>query len=151
VWFSRWKTIHWVLLGLAIVTCVLGAALVWLLLSAASSLDTDRDLEDFATPAEARAFTTAHLPVSLPSDVAIESLHYERFTDWHFTARVRFPSLESANHYLDQTKRARTLNDSYCSDTEPTHGARYFLADVHACGSLHQSSPLILDVRCHTR
>jgi hypothetical protein len=148
---SHWKTIHWVLLGLGLVACGLGSALVLLLMSAASSLDMARDLEDFASPAEARAFTTAHLPVPLPSDVVVESLHYERFTDWHFTARVRFPSVEAAQLYLDKTGRDRTLNDPYCSDTEPTPGARYFLAPVYACGSLQQSSPLVLDVRCHTR
>jgi hypothetical protein len=136
---------------MAVIACGFIAALVWLIVGAAATLDTDRDLEDFATPAEARAFTTAHLPVPLPSDTVIESLHYERFTDWHFTARIRFPAPEAATLYLDQTKRARALNDAYCSDTEPTPGARYFLAPVHACGSLHQSSPVVLDVRCHTR
>jgi hypothetical protein len=117
----------------------------------ARSLDTDRDLSDFASPAEARAFTSAHLPVPLPADAVIEQLHYERWTDWNFCARARLPSPDAVERYLEQAKSDRKLNDAYCYDEDPPHGARYFLADVSACGSIKLASPQVIEVHCYTR
>jgi hypothetical protein len=112
---------------------------------------SDRDLEDFATPSEARAFASAHLPVPLPAAATLDALRYARFTDWHFSAQVRFPSAEGADRYLEQVRRDRQLNDAYCGDSEPSGGARYVLADVSACGSIERESAQALRVTCFTR
>jgi hypothetical protein len=121
--------------------------LVWVL---ASALDTDKDLADFKTPAESRAFVSAHLPLALPVDASVSELRYERFTDWHLTAKVRLASPEAAADYLERLRAARTLNDDYCGPADPAGAARFFLADVSACG--HASAlDRTLNVLCYTR
>ena len=146
---ARWKTIHWVLTALAVL-CV---GLVGTVIAAGAHLlsGSDRNLEDFASPTEAGAFASTHLPAPLPADATLDALHYERFTDWHFSARVRFSSAEAADRYLEQVRRDRQLNDAYCGDDEPQGGARYALADVSACGSIRRESARELRVTCFTR
>ena len=143
------KAIHWVLSALG-VACV---GLVGIMTAAVDELlsGADRKLEDFSSPGEARAFASAHLPVPLPAGAALDALRYARFTDWHFSARVRFSSAEAADRYLEQVRRDRQLNDAYCGDSEPSGGARYALADVSACGSIKRESPQVLSVTCFTR
>src|SRR6187551_1382212 len=101
---------RWVLLGLGIALC--GFAILFVV-EVARALDTDRDLSDFESPKEARAFATAHLPVPLPADAVVETLHYARWTDWQLSARVRLPSSAAVNRYLDQVKHDRKLDDVY--------------------------------------
>lgn len=145
---SGWRTIHWIFVGLAAVACALGVLAVAQLVSA---FDTDRDLADFASAGEARAFVSAHLPVPLPSTALVEALHYERWTDWHLTARVRLPSLAASHGYVEQVRRERALDDQYCSAKEPSPGVRYFLAAEFACGSIDSGAAPILEVHCNTR
>jgi hypothetical protein len=150
--FSRWKAIHWVLLALSILglAAVAGVGLVVAL--AASSLGSTKDLEDFASQAQARDFTSAHLPTPLPSSAVVEALHYERFTDWRITARVRLPSPQALNQYLEQAKQERKVDDAYCGAAEPSVGAGYFLPQLFACGSVQRgSSASILEIACNTR
>lgn len=149
--FSRWRTIHWIFLGLVIAISIPGLAALVLLVHVAKGGDGSRELSDFDSPAEARAFVSAHLPVPLPNDAVVETLHFERFTDWFLSTRVRLSSREVAQGYLEQVKRARALNDEYCSDAEPSPGARYYLRDVAACGSIDAAAPPALEVRCNTR
>lgn len=113
--------------------------------------DANRELSDFDSPAEARAFVSAHLPVPLPNGAVVEDLHYERWLDWHLSARVRLPSREVTEGYVDQVKRDRALDDQYCGSDEPTPGARYFLRDVFGCGSINGVKSPLLEVRCYTR
>src|SRR4051812_44546972 len=148
--FSRWTATHWVRVGLAFAVCIAIAVCALLAIGVASIFDTTQTLKDFASPAEARAFTSAHLPVSLPEDATVESLTYERWTDWHFSARVRLPSSEAVDRYLDQARAAGEPNAEYCND-EPSSDARYFLKDVSACGSVHRESLQVLEVVCYTR
>jgi hypothetical protein len=115
------------------------------------AFDTDRDLDDFANQEEARVFTSAHLPAPLPPGAVVESLLYQRWTDWIFRARVRLPSSEAAGRYLEEARRVRKLDDVYCSPHEPGNGARYFLSDVSACGSIELMSGQIIEVHCNTR
>jgi hypothetical protein len=146
---ARWKAIHWFFVVLGLLCVALVAAVI---VGAASMFSgSDRNLEDFASPSEARAFASAHLPVPLPADARLDALRYERFTDWHFSARVRFASAEATDRYLEQVRRDRQLNDAYCGDTEPSGGARYVLADVFACGSIRRESAQALHVTCFTR
>lgn len=148
------RTVRWALFGVGIVAVgvigVLGALVSWVA-SDGIELGTTRDLKSFAGPAEARAFTSAHLPTPLPEHAQIEQLHYERWTDWNFSARVRLASPQAVELYLDAVKRARKLNDSYCTDSEPDAGARYFLDKVFACGAIARISPQVIEVRCATR
>lgn len=146
---ARWKTIHWVFLALGVLCAgVVGTVIV----GAATVLSgSDRDLEDFASPSEARAFASAHLPTPLPTDTTLDALRYARFTDWHFSASVSFPSAEAVERYLDQIRRDRHLNDTYCGYSEPSGGARYALADVSACGFIERESAKALSVTCFTR
>jgi hypothetical protein len=146
---ARWKAIHWVFVAFAVLcVCLVGGVI-----AAADHLLTgsDRNLEDFASPNEARAFASAHLPAALPADATLDALRYERFTDWHFSARVRFSSAEAADRFLERVRRDRQLNDAYCGDSEPIGGARYALIDVSACGSIHRESAQALHVTCFTR
>jgi hypothetical protein len=145
---SRSKVILYVILGSGIVGACVFVALA---LAVARAFDTDRDLSDFADQGEARAFTSAHLPAPLPSGAVVESLLYQRWTDWIFEARVRLPSPEAAARYLEEAKRLRKLDDVYCSSDEPAGGARYFLPDVSACGFVELTSAQIIDVHCNTR
>lgn len=141
--------------GLVLAGCasvlVASGFIVLLVVEGARSFGSGRDLADFASPAEARAFASEHLPAPLPSDAVIERLHYERWTDWFLEANVRLPSAEAAGRYLEQVRRARKLNDAYCSGEEPTDGARYFLPAVMACGAVRRASPALIEVRCNTR
>lgn len=147
---AAWKLIHWVFAGLGLVALLLvvaGAFLVWVL---ADALDTDKDLADFETAAEARAFVSAHLPLALPVDANVSELRYERFTDWHLTAKVRLASPEAAREYVERLRAARTLNDAYCGPSEPAGATRFFLPDVSACGHVSAAGGA-LDVLCYTR
>lgn len=147
----RLKAVHWILLGVALAALALVGAGVLLVILAASALDTTKTLQDFAGPGEARAFTSAHLPAPLPPDAAVESLRYERWTDWHFSARVRLSSAEAADRYLEQAKAQRRLDPQYCQDEEPSGGVRYFLSEVWACGAIRRAAPQVVDVSCFTR
>jgi hypothetical protein len=138
----------YVLLGLGVASC--GAAALFVV-AVARAFDTDRDLSDFATPAEARTFVSEHLPSSLPTDAVVEKLAYERWTDWNLDARVRLTSAASAERYLEQVKRDRKLDDAYCFGEEPPDGARYFLSGVFACGVVRRPAPAIIEVHCNTR
>lgn len=138
-------------MGLVILISVPGLLALIVLVYVARGGDGPHQLSDFDSPAEARAFVSAHLPVPLPSDAVVEALHFERFTDWFLSARVRLSSREVAQGYLDQVRRARVLNDAYCSDVEPSLGARFYLRDVAACGSLDAAALPALEVRCNTR
>jgi hypothetical protein len=142
------KVVLWVLLGLGLVTAGFTVLLVVVMLR---PFDTDRDLTDFENPEQALAFTSAHLPAPLPKDAAVEQLLYQRWTDWNFTARVRLPSPEAADRYLDRVRRDRKLNDEYCNGSEPARGARYFLPEVSACGAVERASAEIIEVQCNTR
>lgn len=55
---AGWKTVNWILLGLAIIglTVIAGAGLLLVVL--ASSLNSDKDLADFESQAEARDFAS---------------------------------------------------------------------------------------------
>jgi hypothetical protein len=129
---------------------IVGVGLV--VVALATSFGSAKDLEDFASQAQARDFISAHLPTPLPSSAVVEALHYERFTDWRITARVRLPSASALDQYLEQTKRDRQLDDAYCGAAEPSGGARYFLAKSFACGTLqHGSSATSLEIACNTR
>ncbi len=119
--------------------------------ASSSALGGERTLADFATPQEARDFTSAHLPTALPGDTVIESLSYARWTDWYLNAQVRFPSASAAEAYLDRVRQTRALRDDYCYDGEPAFGARYYLPSVSACGAVEHASPEVLTLRCNTR
>ena len=144
----RAKLLIWAIAGLGLLALGVGVLLV---LAVLQGLDSDRDLSDFASPSEARAFTSAHLPAPLPNDAVVEELHYERWTDWRFTARVRLSSPEASEQYIEQAKERRDLNDQYCSNLEPPAGARYFLRPVSACGSVRRASAQVVEVACNTR
>jgi hypothetical protein len=148
---SSWGTIHWVFLGLAVVALLLLMGVALLALSAATALDSDRDLKDFDSPAQARDFVSAHLPAPLPSTAVVEELRYQRWTDWHLKARVRFISEEGVANYLGQARHERASNDAYCGGSEPSGGVSFFLKDVSACGSATASPPASLSVVCSTR
>lgn len=139
-----------VIAGAAIATAIVGS-ICCLVVAAAHAFDTGRDLADFASPAEARSFASAHLPTPLPPDAVIESLHYERWTDWFLETNVRLPSVAAADRYLEQVRRERKLDDTYCPGEEPADGARYFLPAVMACGAVSRTSPQMIEVRCNTR
>jgi hypothetical protein len=145
---SRAKVLLYVALGAGLVT---SAAIVAVLVAVVRAFDTDRDLTDFADQAQARAFVSSHLPTPLPPDAVIEGLDYERWTDWSLKARVRLPSRQAVERYVEEAKRLRKLDDDYCHHVEPDHGARYFLAEVSACGTLESTSSEVLEVRCNTR
>lgn len=144
----RAKVLLYVVLGLGLAASV---AVVAVLVVLVRAFDTDRDLTDFSDQAEARAFVSSHLPAPLPPDAVIESLKYARWTDWSLNARVRLPSRQAVERYIEEARRLRKLDDDYCYHAEPDHGARYFLAEVSACGSVERTSPETLDVRCNTR
>ena len=148
---SSWKAIHWIFLGLAAVALLLLLGVALLALATATALDTDRELKDFASPAQARDFVSAHLPAPLPVTAVVDELRYQSWTDWHLQARVRFDSPEGVASYVEQARLQRTLNDAYCGSSEPSGGVRYFLDDVTACGSATVLSPASLKVVCHTR
>jgi hypothetical protein len=140
------------LLGLTILGLATIAGVGLFFLALASSLDTDKDLEDFASQAQARDFASAHLPTPLPSATVVEALHYERFTDWRLTARVRLTSPNAAAQYVDQLKQERKVDDNYCGSAEPGAGARYFLPALFACGTVKPGSPAAtLEIACNTR
>lgn len=150
--FSRWKTIHWVLLGLAVLGLATVAGLGLVVAPAASSLGSTKELKDFASQAQARDFTSAHLPTPLPSSALIEALRYERFTDWRITARVRLPSAAALDQYVEQTKQDRKTDDAYCGAGEPSLGVSYFLPKLFACGTVQRgASASILEMACNTR
>lgn len=148
--FAQWRVIHWVFFGLGVLSLVLavaGVLLVWVLVHAVAP---SRKLSDF-NPAEARDFVSAHLPAPLPSSAQVEQLQYERFTDWHLTARVRFDSPTSALLYLERVRADRKLNDAFCNHADPSGGARYFLPQYTACGSAKLGkAPELVDVLIHT-
>lgn len=144
----RTKAVLWFFSLLAISACCL---VVFFAVSVVRALDTDKDLSDFASRDEARTFTSAHLPVPLPNDTVIQKLLYQRWTDWNFEARVEFSSSGALDSYLQDVRQRRQLNDEYCSPNEPSQGARFFLRDVSACGSITPVSPLVFDVKCNTR
>lgn len=145
------RTVRWVLFGVAIVTTALVGVLAFFLASLGGGLGTTRDLSSFGSQAEARAFASAHVPTALSEPALVEQLHYEGWTDWNFSARVRFSSPEALDAYLEVVKRVRKLNDSYCTESEPKNGARYFLAEVFACGVIERVSPRVISVSCNTR
>ncbi len=138
------------IVGGAVATAVVGFV-VLLVVAGAHGLGGGRELADFASGADARAFASEHLPAPLPSDAVIQSLHYERWTDWFLETSIRLPSAEATERYLEQVRRARTLNDAYCGGEEPADGVRYFLPAVMACGGVRRTSPQIIEVRCNTR
>ncbi len=145
----RARVIVWLAAGFGLLAL---AGVVAIFVAAALAFsDTTRDLGDFSSLTEARAFLSAHLPAPLPADAVIETLHYESWTDWRLTAQARLPSAEAVDRYLEETKRLRMTNDDYCLSSEPAGGARYFLRDVSACGSVARTSRDVLVITCHTR
>jgi hypothetical protein len=134
-----------------VVAAVAGAGL--LLVALASSFGSPaKDLEDFASQAQARDFASAHLPTPLPSDTVVEALRYERFTDWRITARVRLTSPEAVARYVEELKQHRKLDDDYCGSGEPAGGASYFLPALFACGTVQPgSAAATLEIACNTR
>jgi hypothetical protein len=149
---SNWKAIHWVFLGLGVVAFLLLAGFVVLVGAAATALDTNRDLEDFESPQQAREFVSAHLPTPLPATAVVQELNYERWTDWHLKARVRFESAAALTSYMGQARLDRTLDDAYCGGTEPSGSVRYFLTPSFACGKASVAEVSgTLDIVCHTR
>jgi hypothetical protein len=139
-----------VLVGGAVATAIVGFV-VLLVVAGAHGLGSGRDLADFASAADARSFVSEHLPAPLPGDAVVESLHYERWTDWFLETNVRLASAEATDRYLEQVRRDRKLNDAYCGGEEPADGVRYFLPAVMACGAVRRTSPQIIEVRCNTR
>ncbi len=139
--------IVYVILGLGVTALGLLAAFA---VAVVRAFDTDKDLSDFSDQAEARAFTRHTCLHRFPRG-AVESLLYQRWTDWIFEARVRLPSSEAATRYLEEAKLQRKLDDGYCSPDEPTNGARYILTDVSACGSVERISAQTIEVHCNTR
>lgn len=120
-------------------------------LAAMSFSESDLSLADFDTQDDARRFVSEHLPVQLGDGVRVEALTYERFTDWHLDALLRFESSAGAGRYMQRVRGVRKLNVDYCYHDATMEGA-YFLAKWHACGQLEQeSSGARLRVRCHTR
>jgi hypothetical protein len=140
-----------VFLGLAVVAVLLLAGAALLALSAATELDSDRELKDFDSPAQARDFVSAHLPAPLPSTAVVEELRYQRWQDWHLQARVRFISGDEVASYLGEAKQKRASNDAYCGGSEPGDGVSVLLEDVSACGSAAATPPASLSVVCATR
>lgn len=151
--FSSWKKVHWIMLGLSILALAAIAGGGLLLVALASSFGSPaKDLEDFASQAQARDFASAHLPTPLPSDTFVEALRYERFTDWRITARVRLTSPEAVARYVDQLEQDRKVDDDYCGSAEPAAGARYFLPALFACGTVQPgSAAATLEIACNTR
>lgn len=146
----RTRVLLWLLLGAVLVLAIAGF-LALLTFSLTDTNGLNRDLADFASPAESRAFASAHLPVPLPKEAVVESLHFERWTDWNLTATVRLPSAEALALYLEQTKRDRKLYDEFCYHDEPAQGARYYLKKSMACGTIERVSPAVIEIRCNTR
>jgi hypothetical protein len=148
---SHWKVIHWVFLGLGVVAVLLLLGVGALVGTAASALDTDRDLKDFENPQQAREFVSAHLPTPLPDTAVVEELRYERWQDWHLKARIRLGSAEAVAGCLDKVKLGRELNDAYCGDTEASGSVRFFLKKPFACCSAGRATADSLSVTCYTR
>ncbi|MGC4090367.1 MAG: hypothetical protein QM756_21310 [Polyangiaceae bacterium] len=144
----RSKLLLYVFVGIAI-AAFCAVALIGVIVVRA--LDTDQDLSDFETPEQARTFTSAHLPAPLPNDAVVETLHYERWTDWSFDARVRLSSAAAVDRYLEEARRLRSLNDEYCLHSEPSDGARYFFKAGVACGTVRRTAAQVLEVHCNTR
>lgn len=148
---SRWRTIHWVFCGLAVLALLLlvgGGFLVW---AAADMLDTDRDLKDFASPAQARDFVSAHLPTPLPNAAVVEQLHYDRWQEFRLTARVRLGSPAAIASYIGQARLERALNDAYCGTSEPSDDVHFFLPKSWGCGSVRPVATDSLEIACNSR
>lgn len=107
---------------------------------------------DFTTPAEATAFVSDHLPLSLPDGANVTTLTYERFTDWHLEAAVRLPSAEAVRDYLSRARAGRTDDVEYCGpSSETSETVSYFLSQWSACGTVNAAAQDTITVRCHTR
>ena len=147
VWFAVAIAL---VLGLWAVVLALGAL-------AFSSASTSLTRKDFATEASARAFVDEHLPVPLPPSVAVRSLVYEGFTDWHLETRLEFANTEDIDVYLHHAYTMRQLNVEYCGDTDDSDAGisnttPYFLPKFFACGSLSRGPQATqLQVTCYTR
>jgi hypothetical protein len=149
---SKLRRTGWIvaLSSVALGTLVLAGGIL-LASAAVTSLGTTRTLRDFDTPAEARAFTSAHLPTALPADATVQDLLYERWTDWHFRAVVRLASTEQADRFLEEVAENSSVNPSYCGEATGGPELPYFLASVSACGSVRRLSAHVLEVECSTR
>lgn len=150
--FSGWKTAHWVFLGLGVLAVLLLVGFAWLVVYLAVAFDTDRGLKDFESPQQSRDFVSAHLPTPLPATAVVTELLYERWTDWHLTARVRLEGAAAVDAFIGQARLSRTLNDAYCGVDEPGGRVRYFLPKSSACCAVGVAAePGALDVSCYTR
>jgi hypothetical protein len=154
---SKTRLVVWFAVAVALVLGV-WAAILALGALAFSSASTSLTRKDFATEASARAFVDEHLPVALPTSVAVRSLAYERFTDWHLDTRLEFGTAMDADAYLRNAHLARQLNVEYCGNTDDDRDAgagntvSYFLPKSFACGSLSRGSqPTQIRVECYTR
>ena len=123
-----------------------------------SSAGTSLTRKDFATDASARAFVDGHVPATLPANVAVRSLIYDRFTDWRLEAHLIFASAASLDAYFEQARAARHLNATYCGTTDDDDDAGagdtvpYYLPNLSACGSFRRGPlPNEVHVECNTR
>ena len=150
--FSGWKAVHWVFLGLGLVALLLLAGGAWFVSTLWRLRSIPTTIEDVESPQQARDFVSAHLPTPLPATASISELHYERWMDWHLTARVRLDDAAAVDAFIGQTRLSRALNDAYCGGAEPGGSVRYFLTKSSACCSARvAATPGSLDVTCYTR
>jgi len=148
---SRWS---WAAASIVAVLALLALLVGGIVALAANSLswpDNKITKKHFEDEAKAREFTSIHLPFPLPHDVVVDSLEYERWTDWHLRAELQFSASAQVDEYLVQAHKHRSLRDDYCGSQDPAGGARYYLPASNACGTLRRSSPMMLSVWCYTR
>jgi len=143
----------WLLISLALgalVTLVLalGAFVLW---GVGGLSGTSLDRGDFPTETEAREFVNGHLPTPLPSNAKVTALTYERFTDWHLTTSILFPSQIEARAFLTKAHGARTTNEGYCGPDADAQ-VSYFIPEYYACGRITEPTANgMLEVTCNTR
>jgi len=153
---TKTRYIVWFAVAIALVLGLL-AAILALGALAFSRAGTSLTRKDFATEASARAFVDDHLPVPLPASVAVRSLTYERFTDWHLETRLEFANANDVEAYLHQAHALRQLNVEYCGSTDDIDASvsntlPYYLPKFFACGSLRRGpQPTQLQIACYTR
>jgi hypothetical protein len=117
-----------------------------------SNASTSLTRKDFASNAKAAEFVSAHLPAPLAGAIAVRTLTYEAFTDWHLDAVIDLGTAQAADDYLESAKKKRHLNPEYCGTTDIGGSVYYFLSKVSACGAISRGRGASeLRVECHTR
>ena len=144
----RWRQLSFVC-GIVILggfaTVIIGAI-------AFSNASTSLTRKDFASNAKAVEFVSAHLPAPLTGAIAVRTLTYESFTDWHLDAVIDLGTAQAADDYLESAKKKRHLNPEYCGTTDIGGSIYYFLSNVSACGAIsRRGGASELRVECYTR